>query len=73
MATNYTLWIHVIKILHSHQEYTMDLCIGKHIHETYKVDLCVNTNHKYSSTTWAKKDETQRLQSRRLKSMNLTM
>jgi hypothetical protein len=29
MATNYTLWIHVIKILHSHQEYTVDLCIRK--------------------------------------------
>ena len=56
MATNYTLWIHVIKILHSHQEYTVDLCSIKlkirHSHETYKVDLCVNTNHKYAIATW---------------------
>ena len=58
MATNDTLWIHVMKILHSHQEYTMDLYIRKlrfrHSHETYKVDLCVNSNHKYSIATWAK-------------------
>ena len=59
IATNYTLWIHVIKILHSHQKYTVDLCIRKckfiHSHETYKVDLCVNSNHKYTIATWAKK------------------
>jgi hypothetical protein len=61
MATNYTPWIHVIKILHSHHEYTVDLCIGKfrhrHNHETYKVDLCANSNHKYSIATWIKNDE----------------
>ena len=59
MATNHTPWIHVIKMLHSHQEYTMDLCSRKlkigHSHKTYKVDLCINTNHKYSITTWIKK------------------
>jgi hypothetical protein len=52
-------WIHVIKMLHSHQEYTVDLCVRRlrlgHSHVTYKVDLCVNTNHKYSSTTWPKR------------------
>jgi hypothetical protein len=58
MATNYTLWIHVIKILHSHWEYTVDLFSRKlkfgHSHETHKVDLCVNTNHKCSIATWTK-------------------
>ena len=58
MVTNHTLWIHVTKILHSHQESTVDLCSRKlkfgHNHETYKVDLCVNTNHKYSIATWTK-------------------
>jgi hypothetical protein len=26
MDTNHTLWIHAIKISHSHQEYTVDPC-----------------------------------------------
>jgi hypothetical protein len=56
MATNHTLWIHVIMIQHSHEKYTVDLCYNDSnldiaTRNTRWIYVSVQT-YDYSITTW---------------------
>jgi hypothetical protein len=56
MATNHTLWIHVIMIQHSHEKYTVDLCykdsnLDIATRNTRWIYVSVQT-YEYSIATW---------------------
>jgi hypothetical protein len=56
MATNYTLWIHVIMIQHSHEKYTMDACYNDSnlnitMQNTWWIYVLVQT-YEYSIANW---------------------